>query len=253
MSRSAVQFLVTVAVFTLLMTRQSHSSLPVTDLLDNCASATRINATYHASGSSDIYCTVGEAHNVTNYSTDGGEGCWLFACEQNLSCVLYNLKTCSSMILCDTIDKDEKVQGGDSSNNSSEAVLIAFLVLFIVVLLVAVFVILTMTLMIRDMKNERVQDGLPNPYSCIFSLTKSLFAKSEKDEGKGKPQKKAEKQKEKKKPKISESGAKHYRQREQAVATEVEDSPEHNADDYEEMDKRDSFIEGGPDEVYQNT
>ena len=45
-------------------------------------------------------------------------------------------------------------------NNSSEAILIAFLVLFIVVLLVAVFVILTMTLMIRDMKNERVQDGV---------------------------------------------------------------------------------------------
>ena len=59
--------------------------------------------------------------------------------------------------------------------------------------------------------------GLPNPYSCIFSLTKSLFAKSEKDEGKGKPQKKAEKQKKKKKPKISESGAKHYRQREQVI------------------------------------
>ncbi|CAI8024865.1 hypothetical protein GBAR_LOCUS14402, partial [Geodia barretti] len=212
MSRSAVQFLVTVAVFTLFMPRQSHS---VTGLLDNCASATRINATYDAHGSSDIYCTVGEAHNVTNYSTDGGEGCWLFACEQNLSCVLYNLKTCSSMILCDTFDKDEKVQG--EMTEIVEAVLIAFLVLFIVVLLVAVFVILTMTLMIRDMKNERVQDGLPNPYSCIFSLTKSLFAKSEKDEGKGKPQKKAEKQKKEKKPKISESGAKHYRQREQVI------------------------------------
>jgi hypothetical protein len=147
--------------------------------------------------------------------------------------------------------------GGDnssSSNNSSEAVLIAFLVLFVVALLVAAFVILTMALMIRDMKNERVQDDLPNPYSCIFSLTKSLFAKSEKDEGEGKPQKKAEKQKNKKKPKMSESGAKHYRRREQAVATDVEDSPEHSADDYEEMDKkRDSFIEGGPDEIYQNT
>ena len=47
-----------------------------------------------------------------------------------------------------------------SSSNSSDAVLTAFLVLFIVALLVAGFVILTMALMIRDMKNERVQDGL---------------------------------------------------------------------------------------------
>ena len=34
------------------------------------------------------------------------------------------------------------------------------------------------------------------------------------------------------------------------------DSSTHSADDYEEMDaarKRDSFLEGGPDDVYQNT
>jgi hypothetical protein len=223
MSRSAVQCLVTVAVFALLMTRQSHSRPNVTDLLESCTStAKRINPTYETCDSINISCTVSKAHNVTDYSIniirDDGEDRLLFACAidhstgQNLSCVLYNTT------LCDT--NDEEVQGGDnssSSNNSSEAVLIAFLVLFVVALLVAAFVILTMALMIRDMKNERVQDDLPNPYSCIFSLTKSLFAKSEKDEGEGKPQKKAEKQKNKKKPKMSESGAKHYRRREQVI------------------------------------
>lgn len=49
---------------------------------------------------------------------------------------------------------------GESSISSSEAVLTAFLVLFIVAILVAGFVILTLALMIRDMKHERIQDGM---------------------------------------------------------------------------------------------
>ena len=49
--------------------------------------------------------------------------------------------------------------GNGDDSSGTETALISLVVILFVVLLIASFVILTLALMVKDMKNERVQDG----------------------------------------------------------------------------------------------
>lgn len=215
---------------------------------------TSFSCDYHGGNDSKLECNLTKEENV---------GCYFQAClidNTTESCILYTLKNCSRNGSTSCADEETPA---DEGTNGGSSIFIAFLVIFVVALLVAGFVILTLALMIRDMKNERVQDNLPNPYSCLFSLMGSILtspAENEEEKEKKTKKKKVKKEKKQKTPKETESAPTHYRRKNQIAETEAgedeSDDPEHDVDDYEEMeaaDKRDSFLEGGPDDIYQNT
>jgi hypothetical protein len=140
------------------------------------------------------------------------------------SCALYTLEKCSSSDISEPSTEN-------TPSSSSEVALIAILVILLVALLGAGFAILTLGLMVRDMRNERVQDGLPNPYSCVFSLVGRLCPPGGEDDEE-KPTKKPVSHDKKEKVKSTEA-TKHYHRKEPVILHNlflhvIQSSPSHS-------------------------
>jgi hypothetical protein len=181
------------------------------------------------------------------------ESCVFFICyndsneTNNASCALYEVH-CG--VICDITDTENNdVDKGGGSGSSAETGLIVFVVLLIVALIGSVVAIVILAWMVREMQSEREGKALPNPISCIVGiLPLSIFHSSDE-----KPAKSTSHTKQKDK---RSSEPQHHRQKDddKRASSDLEgESPDHDADDYEEMDpmKRGSFI-AVDDDIYQN-